>query len=95
MSTFSWYSKYRGRSVGRILHALNFYTTLHIAERATVGKEEIHFPENNLFATFTWEGDTDIPIITFVGENKEKWQKEQTAKKPFLDDFLGYLKSKT
>lgn len=88
---FSFYSQYRGRSVGRILHALNVYCNLHIAEHASVSENKVYYPSDKLFATFEWEGE-DVPVLTFLDHNKELYTKNQEEKKPYLDDTIGWHK---
>ncbi len=74
-----WYSSYRGRSVGRVLHAIDTYCGLKYAEQVQVNfrpttirycREGCDIGEltyyQKPFATFTWKEDySDIPVIEF------------------------------
>jgi hypothetical protein len=60
----NFYSEYKGRCVGRLLHFLSRYTSWH---------RDCTFIDNNkimlyghLFATYTWDNDSDVPTFVFV-----------------------------
>lgn len=83
----SWHhAKYRGRSIGRVLHALEVYTNSRIAEVAQVGDGKIVFAQKP-FATYEWE-DEDTPVLTFDKMiRSETYERNQYIHKPFLDNF--------
>ena len=61
-----WYKSYKGRSVGRVLHFVDFYCGLHIAERVVVKGDELFYPtEKDPFAKITW-APGDIPVFYFM-----------------------------
>jgi len=79
------YTNYKGKSCGKLLHFINEYCTLHLAEQVIVGDGKISYC-NKPFAKVKWivkelnEVKIDVPVFTFFGENKEIWEKEQNIK---------------
>jgi len=73
----SFWSHYKGQSIGRVLHFLYHYCNLHIAENVTVGDGEVRL-HGDLFATYVWEDD--VPNFMFVGENAGTYQITQTRR---------------
>lgn len=72
----SWHRKYRGQSVGRVLHFLYHYCGFDVAEMAQIGWEEkkedqepvgyVLYREKRI-ATFKWINEKDdIPVFTFL-----------------------------
>lgn len=59
-----FYTKYRGRSIGRILGYLERMTTLRIVEEAIVKNNSIEY-YGEIIATYEWISDTDIALIKF------------------------------
>jgi hypothetical protein len=84
-----FFSEYRGRSVGRLMGVLEVYCGgVSVVEELTFGTNTI-FYRGDVFATYTWEGDTDVPVFTFV--LKDEWRRamyeqNQEIFKPLLDE---------
>ncbi len=76
----SWYSKYKGRSIGRILHFLYHYTNVDIAGRATISNGTILYC-GEVIATYEWEGETDMPVFKFANDffNKNQESRKEEA----------------
>ena len=77
------YSEYRGRSIGRVLHALHTYCKVPGLDSSTVGDGVIKL-HGEVIATYKWSDDleSDVPEFIFVDK---RWNREQTIVKPFLD----------
>jgi hypothetical protein len=93
----SWYSQYNGKSVGRILHAINMYCGLQIAEEVQVGDGKVSLHGLPL-AEYIWEGG-DIPVFNFdvccVRKDMiEEFKLNQFFFQPFInnDIFVDYVK---
>jgi hypothetical protein len=76
----SRYSQYRGKSIGRILHYVQEYCGLHIAEHVFVGEGKVEL-WSAPFARISWketgfEG-VQVPWFTFVSTT---WDKQQAKK---------------
>jgi hypothetical protein len=87
MPTCFW-SNCRGKSIGRVIHALNVYCGLRIAEECQVGNNKVYYPRGKLFATYIWN-DEDTPVFFFEETNKDfldEFSRKQTILKPFLDE---------
>ena len=78
------YGEYKGRCVGRLLHFLYRYN--HNADVA-IFHDPKHDPMitlwNKPFANYTWDGDTDVPTFTFLGDFKH-FAAVQEREKPRL-----------
>ncbi len=63
------YGEYNGRCIGRLMHFLYYY---HHRTDECIFHEEHEDPMITLwgkpFANYEWDGDTDIPTFTFLGE---------------------------
>lgn len=80
-----FYSKYRGRSVGRVLGALEAYCGLtHWVESCQIGDGKVTFAGKTV-ATYEWIG-ADIPRFTFLGEYAH-FQKHADLRERFLDEI--------
>jgi hypothetical protein len=77
----SWYSQYRGKSCGRILHYIYCYCGLTHAEEIMVGVDSLEYC-GTLFATFKWVRDEafdlEYPVFSF---KKQVYNEEQDEKK--------------
>lgn len=62
----SWYRKYQGQSVGRVLHFLEHYCGLHVAEHATIGPDFVSMYGERI-ATYAFAGD--VPVFYFVNDD--------------------------
>ena len=82
------YTKYRGKTCGRILHALEVYRVMRVDE-VIVGDKEVYLFGNKL-AQFSWE-EGDTPDFIFHGENRKEYTRNQFFKKPFLDDHFTLI----
>jgi hypothetical protein len=72
----SFYSQYRGRCTGRIIHFLHHYCQYHIATHATIGAAHVNFGDKTI-AKLAWSerfGEGDVPIFEFVDEESEHRQ---------------------
>jgi hypothetical protein len=85
MSIGGWWSYYKGRSCGRIIHAIDMYCGLRIAEEIQIGNGTITL-YGKPFATYTWE-DEDIPNIIFTLDQDKSFIKNQFLLKPFIDNY--------
>lgn len=86
MSIGGWWSKYKGRSCGRIIHAIDMYCGLRIAEEIKIGNGKIEL-YGKPFATYTWE-DEDVPNISFATNTDKSFYKNQFMLKPFIDNYI-------
>jgi hypothetical protein len=96
------YLEYRGRCVGRIM-AFMFRMSPSEYERFLFGDGKIYYGyganggNGPLLATYTWDEDTDIPILEFTPEFKDKYDGEfsrwQLAQQQVLEhDMSGFGK---
>ncbi len=98
----SHHQRYRGRSIGRILHFLEHYLPYHMAEHVQVGNDRVEF-RGSLVATITWStkfGEGDVPIFKFVerahtdersGDTCEELEAMQTERqKDAINDAIKY-----
>lgn len=72
----SFYSQYRGRCTGRIIHFLHHYCPYHVATQATIGAAHVNYGDKTI-AKFAWSerfGEGDVPIFEFVDEEHEHRQ---------------------
>ena len=84
----SEYSRYRGRSVGRILHCLHTYCSCPHLDTTTVGDGKV-WSGKEVFATYTWPEATDSDIPEFVFTN-ELWNKNQKIMQPLVLIYLPH-----
>lgn len=82
-----WWGRYRGKSLGKVLHFLQCYCGMSIAESCTVGTDYVRLGNKN-FATFVWSTESlelpngqnvtvDVPVFVFV---EEFYSEEQKSK---------------
>ncbi|MFA5234729.1 MAG: hypothetical protein WC390_10050 [Sulfurimonas sp.] len=57
-----FFSEYKGRCIGRLMHFLYHYHTMFDSCQMGDGKVAYY---GDLVATYTWDGDTDIPTFVF------------------------------
>lgn len=78
------YGNYTGKSVGRVLHALEVYVNQsHIVDTVQVGDGVVTFHDKP-FATYVWEENT--PVLTFDQFIRaDRYCKRQYFHKPLLD----------
>jgi hypothetical protein len=85
MSTaMSWYP-YRGRCIGRVLHFVEHYCGLHLAEHVIVSPDAVMRGEK-LLATYTWSDrfrEWDVPEFKFAPSASEheanQWRQREAA----------------
>ena len=88
------YAKYRGRSVGRILHALNMIcTNWWQLDHMIIGNGIVrHGHDGPILARYHWNPDDetdDTPIFDFQEENNP-WARRQAINRPFIDDLYTW-----
>ena len=59
---------YKGRSIGRLINFLNEYCGVRIAYEVIFDNFKIEF-HGQPFATYRWDGDTNIPTFNFLGDH--------------------------
>lgn len=77
----SWYH-YRGRCIGRVLHFVEHYCGLHLAEHVTVGDGAVTDRGRQL-ATYTWSdrfGEWDVPEFKFAPCNSMYEYQQRTRR---------------
>ncbi len=84
-----WYSHYRGRSLGRVLAFVEQYCGLHVAEYVTVGEYKVSYYNSDTFASYEWDGCTDVPIFTFYGEEAGRYTDNQTELRDKIIEKMG------
>lgn len=63
------FENYKGRVLGRLLYFLYKYTFK--ADTFKIGGGKVYESnEITLVATYTWDGDSDVPTFEFVGDYK-------------------------
>lgn len=90
---FTGYAKYKGRSIGRILHCLAvFCRNYPHLDQTQVGDGKVTLGGKTL-ATYTWPDEGDVPEFTFVSngltddsDSAEYWTRCQQILSPFVDD---------
>lgn len=78
----SWY-RYQGRCIGRVLHFLEHYCGLHVAEHARIGGDYVELHGARI-ATYGWcesFGEADVPAFTFLGDRADDWMLGQNVKR--------------
>ena len=63
----SFYSNYRGPSLGRLLYFWRNYVPYHLAEHACFGNGKITYPHGNIIAFYNWSdqfGHGDVPVFS-------------------------------
>lgn len=81
------YSSYKGRCLGRVLHALYLYCGFNVAEYCRVDDKSVsHYGD---FATYEWEGE-DTPVFKFLHQkvcDHIMWYEwKQLIYKPLLNE---------
>lgn len=79
----SSYSKYRGQSIGRIIHFLHHYCAYHDATHSTIGNDEVRIGGMKL-ADVKWSpyfGEKDVPEFVFFGDNAELYSENQMERR--------------
>ena len=75
------FAEYRGRCIGRLMHFL--YAYIPKSDYA-IFSDKKESPMITLFgqpfADYEWDGDTDIPTFTFLGEYKYLKEKQEREK---------------
>lgn len=74
----SGYSRYRGRTIGRLLNFIHSYAPSRVAEQVQFKGDNVLL-HGQLWATVEWEGDTDYPIFVFKGEDAANLTNTQQA----------------
>lgn len=84
------YGYYRGRCIGRVLHFLYAY---HIqdADMVTFNGPTATNPDNwqitlrgKLFATYSWDEDSDVPTFKFFGDHAKFFEERQVQYKDWV-----------
>lgn len=91
----SFYSHYRGRNAGRMIHFMCHYNR-NIADDVKFGSGKVEL-WGDPFATVTWSnkfGEADVPEFTFVGYEAEfHTQQQLELRQEAIDDAIIYKDS--
>ena len=84
------YGQYKGRSIGRLMH---FLYAIDVNSDYSIFGEGKTSPMITLhgkpYADYVWDGDSDIPTFTFLGEFAHLNQRQAQEKRYWLD-LNGY-----
>lgn len=76
----AWRRQYPNRNIGRILHFLYHYCGPEVAERATVGIDQVSY-QGEIIAIYEFLGDSNIPFFVFVAKQAADkvatWERNQ------------------
>lgn len=86
------FNQYRGRNIGRLMRFLYEYDMGSDAYGIFSSNNRITYRHDGpLYATYTWDGDTDVPTFEFHGQFAHL-NKVQEQKKPRIVEYeLMYL----
>lgn len=54
-----WYSEYKNKSAGRVIHFIYVYSNLRLAEIMQIGSGEVIYA-NEVIMTYTWQGNMPV-----------------------------------